>query len=114
MAAEAHQIADTAKELHSRFAKFLGDFSTLGKRLGSATGAYNTAAASLEGRLLPQLRRVDDLGAGSGKELEQPAPIDQAPRPITASELTAPEAGDAEIVRELPGSEPGPPHSEAA
>ena len=114
MAAEAHQIADTAKELHSRFAKFLGDFSTLGKRLGSATGAYNTAAASLEGRLLPQLRRVDDLGAGSGKELEQPAPIDQAPRPITASELTAPQGGDAEIVRELPGSEPRPPHSEAA
>ena len=62
MVAEAAEIADAAGTLHARFAKFLGDFDTVGKRLSSATGAYNSAVGSMEGRLLPQLRKVEGLG----------------------------------------------------
>ncbi|MGH2956169.1 MAG: DNA recombination protein RmuC [Solirubrobacterales bacterium] len=87
IADEALQIAEAARELHGRFGKFLADVAKLGKRLASATGAYNDAVGSLEARVLPQLRRVEDLGAASGKELEQPAPVDQAVRPISAPEL---------------------------
>jgi DNA recombination protein RmuC len=87
MAAEAQQIAETARELHSRFGKFLEAFSTMGKRLASLTNAHNDAVASLEGRLLPQLRRVEELGAGSGKDLDTPAAIEPAVRHISAPEL---------------------------
>lgn len=88
MVAEAAEIADAAETLHARFAKFLTDFNTVGKRLSSATGAYNSAIGSLEGRLLPQLRKVEGLGVAPGKEIEEPAPIEITVRAITAPELS--------------------------
>ncbi len=87
MVAEATKIADAAGKLHSRFAKFLNDFNSVGKRLSSATGAYNSAVGSLEGRLLPQLRKVEDLGIRTRREIEDPAPIDAPVRVISAPEL---------------------------
>jgi DNA recombination protein RmuC len=87
MVAEAAEIAEAAGTLHARFAKFLADFSAVGKRLGSATGAYNSAVGSLEGRLLPQLRRVEELGVAPGKEIEEPEPVEISIRAITAPEL---------------------------
>lgn len=87
MVAEAAEIADAAGTLHARFSKFLADFNTVGKRLGSATGAYNSAVGSLEGRLLPQLRKVEGLGVAPGKEIEEPAPIEISVRAISAPEL---------------------------
>jgi DNA recombination protein RmuC len=87
MVAEAAEIADAAGTLHARFAKFLADFNAVGKRLGSATGAYNSAVGSLEGRLLPQLRKVEALGVAPGKEVEEPVPIEISVRAISAPEL---------------------------
>ena len=87
MVAEAAEIAEAAGTLHSRFAKFLGDFDTVGKRLGSATGAYNSAVASMEGRLLPQLRKVEGLGVAPGKEIQPPEPTEITVRAISAPEL---------------------------
>jgi DNA recombination protein RmuC len=88
MVAEAAEIAEAAGTLHARFAKFLSDFNAVGKRLGSATGAYNSAVGSLEGRLLPQLRKVEGLGVAPGKEIEEPAPIEITVRAISAPELS--------------------------
>jgi DNA recombination protein RmuC len=87
MVAEAAEIAEAAGTLHARFAKFLADFNTVGKRLGSATGAYNSAVGSLEGRLLPQLRKVEELGVAPGKEIEEPEGIEISVRAISAPEL---------------------------
>lgn len=87
MVAEAAEIADAAGTLHARFAKFLSDFDTVGKRLGSATGAYNSAVGSMEGRLLPQLRKVEGLGVAPGKEIEAPEPVEITVRTISAPEL---------------------------
>ncbi len=91
MVAEAAEIADAAGTLHSRFAKFLSDFNTVGKRLTSATDVYNSAVGSLEGRLLPQLRKVEGLGVAPGKEIEEPSPIE-----ITVRAIKAPELSDSE------------------
>jgi DNA recombination protein RmuC len=91
MVAEAAEIAEAAGTMHARFAKFLTDFNTVGKRLGSATGAYNSAVASMEGRLLPQLRKVEELGIAPGKEIEPPEPTE-----ITVREITAPELREAD------------------
>jgi len=87
MVAEAAAIAEAAATLHSRFVKFLKDFDTAGSRLESAIKAYNSAVASMESRLLPQLRKVEDLGIAPGKEIEVPEPVEISVRAIAAPEL---------------------------
>jgi DNA recombination protein RmuC len=87
MVAEAAEIASAAGTLHARFSKFLTDFDSVGSRLSSATKAYNSAVGSMEGRLLPQLRKVEGLGVAPGKEIEAPVPIEATVREITAPEL---------------------------
>jgi DNA recombination protein RmuC len=89
MVAEAAEIADAANTLHARFGKFISDFDTVGRRLESATKSYNSAVGSMEGRLLPQLRKVEDLGIAPGKQIEPPEPVE-----ITVREITAPELRD--------------------
>ncbi|HEX5990511.1 MAG TPA: DNA recombination protein RmuC [Solirubrobacterales bacterium] len=87
MVEQATEIAAAAETLHTRFAKFLTDFDTVGSRLSSATKSYNSAVASMEGRLLPQLRKVEDLGIARGKEIEAPTAVEATVREITAPEL---------------------------
>jgi DNA recombination protein RmuC len=93
MVAEAAEIADAANTLHTRFGKFITDFDTVGRRLESATKSYNSAVGSMEGRLLPQLRKVESLGVAPGKQIEPPEPVEITVREITAPELR--EASDA-------------------
>jgi len=87
MVAEAAEIADAANTLHTRFGKFITDFDNVGRRLESATKSYNSAVGSMEGRLLPQLRKVEDLGVAPGKAIEPPEPVELSVREITAPEL---------------------------
>lgn len=98
MVAEAAEIASAAGTLHNRFSKFLSDFDNVGSRLSSATKAYNSAVGSMEGRLLPQLRKVEGLGVAPGKEIEAPTPVEATVREITAPELreATPEPPEAE------------------
>ncbi|MDX6602133.1 MAG: recombination protein RmuC [Solirubrobacterales bacterium] len=91
MVAEAAEIADAAGTMHARFAKFLSDFDKVGRGLTSAANAYDSAVGSMERRLLPQLRKVESLGATPSKAIEPPEPIE-----ITVREITAPELREAE------------------
>ncbi len=76
---------------------FLRHLSKAGRQLGSAVNAYNEAVGSAESRVLPQMRRFQELGAAAGEEAESPKPIDQAVRPVVADELREIEAaGDPE------------------
>jgi DNA recombination protein RmuC len=87
MVAEAAEIAEAAGTLHGRFAKFLGELEKVGKGLKTAATGYDSAIASMESRLLPQLRKVEDLGIAPGKEIEPPEPVEITVREITAPEL---------------------------
>jgi DNA recombination protein RmuC len=87
MVAEAAQIAEAAGTLHTRFAKFLGDFDKIGRGLRTATGAYDTAVGSMERRLLPQLRRIEEMGVSANKRIEAPEPVEATVREISAPEL---------------------------
>jgi DNA recombination protein RmuC len=93
IAAEAQEIASAAKDLHSRMGVFLRHLSKAGRQLGSAVNAYNEAVGSAESRVLPQIRRFQELGAASDEEQESPKPIDQAVRSVVAEELREIEAG---------------------
>jgi DNA recombination protein RmuC len=99
----AQEIVKAGQELHKRSARFLESFGRLGRQLDSATGAYNEAVGSLEGRVLPQLRRFEQFHAGSERELTQPKAIDAAPRAIVAAELVE---GEAAAGADLPDGEP--------
>ncbi len=104
IAAEAQQIATAAKDLHSRMGVFLRHLSKAGRQLTSAVNAYNDAVASAETRVLPSMRRFQELGAAAGEEPETPKRIDGNARPVVAEELAQLEQNaDAEdSVVELP------------
>jgi DNA recombination protein RmuC len=84
----ALEIAAAGRELHKRCATFLEAFSKVGRQLDSATGAYNDAVGSLEGRVLPQLRRLEQHGAASEKELPAPRTVDAAARTVSVAAIS--------------------------
>ena len=93
LAAEAQQIAQNAKDLYSRMGVFLDHFTKAGGQLESAVKAYNKAVASAESRVLPQMRRFQELGAASGEEQKTPKEIEHSVRHLVAEELRELEEG---------------------
>lgn len=93
IAAEAQEIASAGRDLHSRVRVFAKHLAKAGRQLESATGAYNDAVGSMESRVLPQVRRFEQLGASSGEDIEAPKPVDKAVRHVVAEELRELEAG---------------------
>lgn len=87
IAAEAQEIATAANELYGRVGTFLGHLSKAGRQLNSAVGAYNDAIGSAESRVLPNLRRIRELGATRDQVIEAPKSIDAEVREIKAPEL---------------------------
>lgn len=84
VAESARELAQAGRELHHRLGVFAEHFVKLGRRLGSAVGAYNDAVGSFDGSLLPQVRRIEKAGAKSDRELEAPAPLESGVRPVIA------------------------------
>jgi DNA recombination protein RmuC len=71
IAESAREIAAAGRELHKRIATFLDPYAKIGRRLNAAVEAYNQGVGSLDARVLPQLRRLEQAGAGSEKPLPQ-------------------------------------------
>lgn len=95
IAEQAQEIAAASRELHSRMGAFLEHFAKAGRQLNSAGNAFDEAVGSLESRIVPQLRRIEEMGAASGKELAEPRRVDRKVRPVVADELRELEAADA-------------------
>jgi DNA recombination protein RmuC len=95
IAESAREIAAAGRELHKRIATFLEPYAKLGRQLNSAVNAYNQGAGSLDARVLPQLRRLEEAGAGSEKPLPPLAGIETPARLIVAPELTERDAANA-------------------
>jgi len=84
IAASAREIAETGRELHKRIARFVEPLAKVGRQLSSAVGAYNEAVGSFESRVVPQLRRIEEAGASSGRAVEIGG-IEESPRTLTAA-----------------------------
>src|SRR3954463_16469562 len=95
IAESAREIAAAGRELHKRIATFLEPFAKLGRQLASAMTAYNRGTASLDARVLPQLRRLEEAGAGSEKPLPALAGLDAPAKLIVARELADPPPAEA-------------------
>lgn len=94
IAEQAEEIARTGRELHDRLSVFVGHLAKVGSSLDRAVAAYNASVGSLESRVMPQARRFQDLGAGSGRDLGTASTVDAGPRrlsvlPSVPDELTA-------------------------
>ncbi|MCM2269242.1 MAG: DNA recombination protein RmuC [Thermoanaerobaculia bacterium] len=86
LAHNAREIAAAARELHERVRVFSEHFAGVGRGLAQALKGYNNAAGSLTSRVLPQGRRLEELGAGGSRALVEPEPIDAAPRELPAGD----------------------------
>ncbi len=82
VALNAQQIQELGGELHARLATFLAHLTKVGQRLGGAVEAFNAAAGSLQRQVVPQARRLRDLGASADTALEAPEEIDAAPKDL--------------------------------
>ncbi len=80
VAENAMQVRDLGRELHERIRKMAEHFSDLRKNLDRTVVSYNRSMASMESRVLVSARKLKDLGAGSGDEIESPGQVEKLPR----------------------------------
>ncbi len=91
IAESAREIAESARELHSRLGRFVTPLGKVGRQLDSAVSAYNEAVGSFDHRVMPQVRRIEQAGAASEKEVAPPVAIDITARAITSRPELEPE-----------------------
>ena len=76
LAENAQRISDLGRDLHDRLATLVSRLASTGHQLGRAVRAYNETVASLETRVLPAVRRFDELGVPGRKTRTDPVPVD--------------------------------------
>jgi DNA recombination protein RmuC len=81
LAENAEKIRELGEELYKRLATFTEHLGRIGKSLGTSVDHYNRAVGSLERSVMPGARRFAELGIQVRKQLEEPMPLEQAPRP---------------------------------
>jgi len=84
IAESAREIAASARELHTRLARFVTPFAKAGRQLGSAVAAYNEAVGSFDSRVMPQVRKIEQAGASSERELGPPEALEVTARSIAS------------------------------
>lgn len=68
---QAKELFKLGRELHERAATAFGYVERLGKAVEAVVGRYNDFVGSYQSRLEPTLRRFEEAGARSGKELPE-------------------------------------------
>lgn len=69
VAKEASELRELGVQFHERACAAFGHLAKLGKALEGVVEKYNDYVGSYQGRLEPTLRRFEDAGVKSGKEL---------------------------------------------
>ena len=65
LAEGTREVLACARELDERLARFTDHLSRLGQQLGRSVESFNRAVGSLETRVMPQARRMRELGVGA-------------------------------------------------
>lgn len=82
----ARELLAIGQELNQRLGTVGGHLSAMGGSLRRTVEAYNALLGSLESRVLVTSRRMRQLGVVAD-DVDAPAPLEVAPRPLTAPEL---------------------------
>jgi DNA recombination protein RmuC len=96
IARNAEDIRDLGIDLYSRMRTVADHLAKVRKGLEAAVTAYNSAVGSLESRVLPVARKLNDLGAGGGDEIQLLEPVGTLARLSAAPELTLDSPDDRE------------------
>lgn len=86
LAENAQAISDQGRALHERMSTMVEHWGKVGVALERATGSYNSAVASFEGRVKPAIRKLEELGAASKKEIGELPPVEGRPRVLVPEE----------------------------
>jgi DNA recombination protein RmuC len=91
LADSAKAISELGQDLYKRLCDLGEHMQKLGKGLGTAINAYNSAIGSLESRVLVSARRFKDLGAsGVGAEIDELRQIETSARLLQSPEMQGP------------------------
>ena len=85
LAANAQQVCDLGRQLHTRLSTLVGHVDKLGRALDTAVGAYNDTVGTFESRVLVSARKLADLKVSEG-ELDEPRQVDRAARRLRAAD----------------------------
>ncbi|HEX7609282.1 MAG TPA: DNA recombination protein RmuC [Solirubrobacteraceae bacterium] len=91
IAESAREIAESARELHRRLGRFVEPLGKVGRQLDSAVSSFNEAVGSFDHRVMPQVRRIEQAGAASDREVQAPAAVEVTARTLSARPEPAPE-----------------------
>ncbi len=80
LAEEAGELFALGKQLHERAAVAFEHACKLGKTLNQTVGHYNSLVGSIDTRLVPTLRKFEDVGAKSSRTLEEMQPVERQAR----------------------------------
>lgn len=84
IAENAQEISDTGRELYERILKFLEYFEGVRGGLEKANKSFNNAVGSLEGRVLPSVRKLKEKGSHAA-ELPAVEPTEISLRALNSS-----------------------------
>lgn len=82
----SRQVLALARELDERLGLFVEHLAKLGGALGRSVDFFNKAVGSLEARVLPQSRRMRELGIEGRRDLSAPEMVSVAVRPTTSTQ----------------------------
>ncbi len=95
LAENAQRLTELGRELHERVGKVFEHAAGLGVALRQAVDRYNDTVGSIDARLVPTLRKFEEAGIKSGKQLEQLPDVALKPRMLEAAEGLFVENGEA-------------------
>jgi len=96
LTANAQLLLKLGSELYSRLGTLGSHATRMGASLQKSVESYNALVGALESRVMVTARKMHELGLAQA-ELPETDPIENAPRPLTATELIA--ALDADVAR---------------
>ena len=89
MTETAAEVCVAGQELYKRVSLLVEHFTAMGDALEKSVEAYNKAIAALDRRVLPAARRMKELGAVTGVDLDVRDPVEALPLAPRAPELMA-------------------------
>lgn len=89
----ARQVLDVAREMERRLSGLSGHLGRLGSALERSVAHFNGTVGAFESRVLPQARKLRELGAGGRDDIEPPVRLELAPRAVATPENASDAAG---------------------
>jgi len=90
LAENAQKISEQGRQLHRALSSLFEHWSKLGRAIGSVNEHFNRAVGSLDQRVMPAARKLQELGAGSSRELAELEQLDVRPRLVDPEESAFP------------------------